>query len=597
MLGFSRLFWWLLALTALLGRDANGSTPQAIAKFRNVGVEMKWAWGLDPLQSGTEWGKRNGLTVTRADFLVSGLALRRADGTWMETGAWFACFKSGGGLSRAMLEGVPAQVYSGLRFKVGVEAGENHRDPNHWPAGHALHPLVNGLHWGWQGGYIFMALEGHWPQEDGTRGGFSYHLANDANLMSVTLDGALDLTRGGTIGMELDVQKILGGLNVATFGESTHSREKDARAATLRGRAEQAFSLTGVAAEVWQAPVMAEAVAATPPQGFPFPLRISNRLPQVKLPADNPLTLDGVELGRALFHETRLSLNNTQSCASCHDRGAAFADAGKRFSLGAEGLAGKRNAMPLFNLAWQTEFFWDGRTQRLRDQVLEPIKDPVEMHLPLDAAVEKLSGDTGYAGKFAKAFGSPTITADRVGLALEQFLMTLVSQDSRFDQAVRGETKLTPVEQRGLELFITEHDPVRNLRGADCFHCHGGNLFSNQGFANNGIDHNPEAGRGTVTGLAADFGKFRVPSLRNVAVTGPYMHDGRFASLEEVIDHYDHGVARTDTLDPNLAKHPAAGLGLSVPDKAALAAFLRTLTDESFLKTDPARPVLSSSQP
>ena len=558
---------------------------------------MKWVWGSEPLRFGSEYKKGKGMTVTRADFLVSGLALCREDGTWLETGGWFACFKGADGLSRAVLEGVPSQVYSGLRFNVGVIAAENHQDPNIRPAGHALHPLVNGLHWGWQGGYIFMALEGHWPKADGTRSGFSYHLANDANLMTVTLDGALDLTRGGTIALEIDVEKILGGLNPAVFGDSTHSREGDERAVTLRRRVEQAFSLTGVAPEVWQAPALSEAVSADPPQGTAFPLRISNRLPQVRLPADNRLTLEGVELGRALFHETRLSFNNTQSCASCHDRGAAFADAGKRFSSGAEGQGGKRNAMPLFNLAWQTEFFWDGRTKRLRDQVLEPILDPIEMHLPLDAAVKKLSGDARYEDQFAKAFGSSTITAERLGLALEQYLLTLVSQDSKFDGAVRGETKLTPVEQRGLELFITEHDPSRNLRGADCFHCHGGNLFTNQGFANNGIDAMPETGRGAVTGLPADFGKFRVPSLRNIAVTGPYMHDGRFATLEQVIEHYDHGVSRSDTLDPNLAKHPAAGLGLSAPDKTALAAFLRTLTDGAFLKTDPAQPVLSSSKP
>ena len=219
------------------------------------------------------------------------------------------------------------------------------------------------------------------------------------------------------------------------------------------------------------------------------------------------------------------------------------------------------------------------------------------MHQSLAQSVAKLAALPDYRRKFAGAFGNPDITAERLGLALEQFLLTLVSQDAKFDQADRGETKLTMQEQRGLELFITEYDPVRNLRGADCFHCHGGNLFSNQSFANNGLDAKPQAGRGAVTGLPADEGKFRVPSLRNIAVTGPYMHDGRFATLEQVIDHYDHGVQRGGTLDPNLAKHPAAGLGLSVPDKAALVAFLRTLTDETFLQSGRLRPSLTSSKP
>ena len=598
-----------LALSGGLGLvAAYGQKPRS---FHEVGVEVSWNWETKPLRFGgaVNEGKESnkhprqaGLGVTRVDFLMSELALRRADGSWLETGGWFACFRGSHGMNRAVLDGVPSQEYSGLRFKVGVPAAENHEDPNRWPAGHPLHPSVNGLHWGWQGGYIFMALEGHWQQQDGRPGGFSYHLAGDDHLMTVMLDGPMDLRRGGTIGVEIDVGKILGGLDPAVFGESTHSRAGDERSLTLKARAEQAFSLTGVMPEVWQDSAAAAPVAGAPPPaentpGTPFPLRISNRLPQVKLPVDNQLTLEGVALGSSLFHDTRLSSNNTQSCASCHDRGAAFADPGQRFSLGAEGLAGKRNAMPLFNLAWQTEFFWDGRTKRLRDQVLEPIKDPVEMHLPLDLAVEKLQGDGGYVRQFTSAFGTPGVTSERIGFALEQFLLTLVSQDSKFDQAVRGETKLTPMEQRGLELFVTEHDPARNLRGADCFHCHGGNLFTNQGFANNGLDAAPAAGRGAVTGLAADTGKFRVPSLRNIAATAPYMHDGRFVTLEQVIDHYDHGVQRTDTLDPNLAKHPSAGLGLSAPDKAALAAFLRTLTDESFLKSDPAHPALTASKP
>ena len=581
---FARFFWLLLVFVALTGPGSGMAGEKGPGRFQQVGMEMKWSWGGAPLKFGAQMTKGGTISVTRVDFLVSGLSLRREDGSWLETGGWFACFKGADGLSQALLEGVPAQVYTGLRFKVGVEPEVDQGDPNRWPAGHALHPLVNGLHWGWQGGYIFMAMEGHWPQSGGEPGGFSYHLAGEQSLMAVTLEGRLDLRSGGTVGLDLDVAKVLGGLDPAVFGESTHSREGDPRAATLRIRVEQAFRLTGVKPEVWQDPVVVSAPSSTAAHGTPYPLQFSRRLPQVKLPPDNRPTLEGVNLGRALFHDPRLSVNNTQSCASCHDRRAAFADAGKRFSLGADGLPGKRNAMPLFNLAWQAEFFWDGRTRRLRDQVLEPIQDPLEMHQPLDQAVGKLAADPAYPGEFEAAFGTAGITAERLGLALEQFLLTQVSQDSKFDQALRGTTKLTAVEQRGLELFVTEHDPARNLRGADCFHCHGGALFSNQGFANNGLDAAPLPGRQAVTGLGSDAGKFRVPPLRNIAVTGPYMHDGRFATLAEVIDHYDHGVHRTATLDPNLAKHPAAGLGLGAADKAALIAFLHTLTDQAFLR-------------
>ncbi len=154
--------------------------------------------------------------------------------------------------------------------------------------------------------------------------------------------------------------------------------------------------------------------------------------------------------------------------------------------------------------------------------------------------------------------------------------------------------KLTVQEQRGLELFVTEHDPARGLRGADCFHCHGGNLFSNHQFMNNGLKERAgDLGRLEVTKSAADRGKFKVPSLRNIALTAPYMHDGRFATLAEVVAHYNGPLHRSATLDPNLAKHPVAGLNLSAEDQAALVAFLKTLTDEQFVQPQPVEPLLS----
>jgi cytochrome c peroxidase len=218
-----------------------------------------------------------------------------------------------------------------------------------------------------------------------------------------------------------------------------------------------------------------------------------------------------------------------------------------------------------------------------------PIEDPLEMHEKLPQAVAKLSADKTYPAEFAKAFGSEGVTAERLSLALEQFMLTLISQDSRFDRAARGREELTESEKRGLQLFITEHDPARGLRGADCFHCHGGTLFTDHDFKNTGLAlTDDDLGRMLVTGRDADRGKFKTPSLRNVAVTAPYMHDGRFATLQEVVEHYDRGVQRTATLDPNLAKHPMSGLGLTADDKRDLVAFLTTLTDESFL--NPPKP-------
>jgi len=276
-----------------------------------------------------------------------------------------------------------------------------------------------------------------------------------------------------------------------------------------------------------------------------------------------------------------LSVNNSQSCASCHDAGTGFADS-RRFSVGAEGMTGTRNAMPLFNLAWASNagYFWDGRAPTLREQVLMPVTDAHEMNESLERVVEKLSTDAEYPDAFATAFGSGGIDADRIARALEQFLLSLVAQESKFDRAVRKLDKLTPEEQRGLTLFITEHDPARGLKGADCFHCHGGTLFTDHRFTSNGLDLEPaDPGRMKVTGDEADRGKFKTPSLRNIARTAPYMHDGRFGTLEEVVEHYSTGVQRAGNLDPNLAKHPPAGLDLSPEDKAALVAFLRSLSD------------------
>jgi cytochrome c peroxidase len=238
--------------------------------------------------------------------------------------------------------------------------------------------------------------------------------------------------------------------------------------------------------------------------------------------------------------------------------------------------------MPLFNLAWKNSFFWDGRAPSLRAQAMVPLQD----HLEMDESLANLPGKLPakvYSNLFQAAFGSPEITCEKIGLALEQFVLTLTSFDSKFDRVLAGKDKFTPQEQRGLELFMTEYDPRRGQYGADCFHCHGGPLFQAQTFANNGLDATfSDDGRFKVTGLESDRGKFSTPSLRNVELTAPYMHDGRFKTLEEVIEHYDHGIKRSATLDPNLAKHPDGGLGLKDEDKQALVAFLKTLTDEKY---------------
>lgn len=531
--------------------------------------------------------------IQRLDFLLSKLALQREDGTWLESADWFAFYSMEKGRLKARAEGIPAGKFTAIRFNVGLPQEADLSDPNQRPVDHALHPDVCGLHWGWQGGYVFMALEGRWGRPDASQGGFSYHLAKAPNAVHVVIP--VDFQGGGplTVKLRLDASRLFQGVDFAHHGTSTHSRDGDPLVSLLRKNIEQAFSLQAVHYDLYQTATSIKPTlsSASAPSEF-YNLAITNRFPQPSLPSDNPLTRQGVALGEALFHDPRLSINNSQSCASCHQRSAAFADS-RKLSLGAEGQLGKRQAMPLFNLAWEPAFFWDGRAKTLREQVLLPIQDKHEMNEKMERAVAKIA-DQKEA--FFAVFGTTEITAEFIAKALEQYLLSLISQESRFDRAVRKVAHLTEEEKRGLQLFVTEFDPARGLRGADCFHCHGGTLFTDHQFKNNGLDLIPsDFGRMEVTGLVADRGKFKTPSLRNIAATAPYMHDGRFATLEEVVEHYSTRVQRSENLDPNLAKHPDAGLQLTKEEKQALVAFLKTLTDEDFIA--PQAPSKVAQQP
>jgi cytochrome c peroxidase len=309
--------------------------------------------------------------------------------------------------------------------------------------------------------------------------------------------------------------------------------------------------------------------------------------PDPDFPADNVPTVAGVKLGRMLFYEKKLSKGNKQACADCHRQEHAFSDS-LRFSLGVEDMPGKRQAMPVMNLAWHANgMFWDGRSPSARDQALRPIQDPLEMNETLDAVVSKLKADKKYRDQFIRAFGDDEITTERIGKAIEQFEFIMISNNSRFDRWRRGELTLSEQEERGRKLFFTEFDPSGVKKGAECFHCHGGFNFSNDEYMNNGL--NPlelqkDPGRQEVTKLPGDRAKFKVPSLRNVAPTFPYMHDGRFNTLEEVVDFYNSNVRQSPTVDPLMQYNlQPGGLGLNAQDKADLVAFLKTLTDEEFL--------------
>ncbi len=521
------------------------------------------------------------LLVTRLSYLLSGFALEREDGSWVEMPGQIAWMDAEKRRAVTRLADVPAEKYRALRFHLGPDAAANAADPAKLPADHPLNANLNGLHWSWQGGYIFLALEGFFREGAGALKGFAYHLARDPNRTRISLTAPLDLTHDAGVAVDFDLAALLNAPRPLAFGKdgvATHSRDGDPVSAALVANLPGAFRVQQVtsAAPAISLPSPLKPLYL-PAQFTPFRFTMNATFPVPDLPRDNPLIEERVALGRKLFDETALSRDGSLSCASCHQAATAFSDP-RAASIGVRGQSGVRNAMPLFNLAWKTSFFWDGRAPSLRAQVLMPIQDHTEMDESLDRVTAKLAAKDDYPALFRAAFGSDEITAEKLSLALENFLLTLTAFDAKFDRALRGQAALSDEEKRGFELFMTEFDPRTGQRGADCFHCHGGPLFSDHAFHNNGLA-SKDPGRFAVTQRESDRGKFSTPSLRNIARTAPYMHDGRFATLEEVIAHYSTGVERSPTLDPNLAKHPDGGLHLSAEDQRALVEFLKTLTD------------------
>ncbi|MDF2189870.1 cytochrome c peroxidase [Paraflavitalea sp. CAU 1676] len=326
-----------------------------------------------------------------------------------------------------------------------------------------------------------------------------------------------------------------------------------------------------------------EQPVATPMQ-LQYPSYFGNRF---DMPANNPLTEEGVFLGRHLFYEPRLSANGRISCASCHQQEKAFTD-GLRFSLGVDGTSTPRNAMSLANLLWVRNFFWDGRTKGLEAQASIPLTDPHEMGQSPERSAQLLQRTKVYPPLFAKAFGTPVITGDLIVKAIAQFERTLISSNSKYDQYLRGEYQPGPSELNGIQLFFTNPNREKGIRGAACGHCHGGPKTFLELYHNNGLDSVPQdAGRAAITGQSFDAGRFRVATLRNIALTAPYMHDGRFDKLDAVIDHYNEHIHSSSTLSVFL-QQGAEGmrgnqLGLSAAEKKDLLAFLQMLTDSTFI--------------
>jgi len=330
-----------------------------------------------------------------------------------------------------------------------------------------------------------------------------------------------------------------------------------------------------------------------PPATTPYTAPSISNFRAMPRDAANPMTIEGIALGKKLFFDPVLSKDSSISCESCHRKEDGFSDS-RRFSIGVDGLLGVRQSMALVNLAWyDNKFFWDGRVNTLREQAAVPIEKADEMHLPLPQAVLRLQNNAAYVTMFWNAFGTKTITADLITKSLEQFEKSLISYNSRYDKYVRGEAGLDTFEQRGLSIFNTEK--------GDCFHCHTTSelfIHPTKIFSNNGLDAAAtvndfaDKGFGAINGLDADKGKFKIPTLRNLAFTAPYMHDGRFNTLDEVIDMYNEGYKHSPTVDPILiekadvrfANSGYYGLQLTAHEKLCLKRFLLAMSDSSFVR-------------
>ncbi|SFD19783.1 cytochrome-c peroxidase [Algibacter pectinivorans] len=292
----------------------------------------------------------------------------------------------------------------------------------------------------------------------------------------------------------------------------------------------------------------------------------------------NPVTQAGFELGKKLFYDGKLSANDAIPCAFCHEQAFAFTHHEHTVSHGVNGGIGTRNAQPMQNLAYQSEFMWDGAATHLDFQPIIPLTSEVEMGETLGNVLNKLNADTYYRKQFPKAFEDGEINSENLLKALSQFMVMMVSSNSKYDKYVRNEDggELTEIELNGLNNFKNK-----------CATCHATDLFTDHSYRNNGLSINPklnDKGRYNIFENPKDLYKFKVPSLRNVALSLPYMHDGRFSSLEAVLNFYDSGMTDNGNVDELFKREDGTlGITLSTYEKESIIAFLYTLTDNEFL--------------
>lgn len=288
----------------------------------------------------------------------------------------------------------------------------------------------------------------------------------------------------------------------------------------------------------------------------PYELTIPPGFPYMVIPEDNPTTVEGIQLGRMLYYDSIIDKGNERSCGKCHVQQTSF--------------TAEENCLPHINLAWNNAYLWKGEVRGvLENSMLFEVEHFFETEL------KRLNAHSGYSKLFKNAFGVDKITSKEIAYALAQFVRTLNSNNSKYDRFLRGETTLTQSEEAGYKLFFTEE--------GDCFHCHGTILLTNNTFHNNGLDSILTPGRSEITGKQKDIGKYKTPTLRNIAFTAPYMHDGRYETLEEVIDFYSEGLVWSSTIDPLMKKAHKGGVHLNNQEKLDLIAFLKTFSDTTFI--------------
>ncbi|NCD72063.1 c-type cytochrome [Mucilaginibacter sp. R11] len=311
---------------------------------------------------------------------------------------------------------------------------------------------------------------------------------------------------------------------------------------------------------------LADSISFKQPSNFPVPAYDLKH---------NPITTKGFLLGKALFYDPSLSADGTVACGNCHQASAAFANLGSAVSKGIKGCKGSRNAPPLFNLAWQKEYMWDGRINAMQLVPVNALTNPCEMGNSIDKLLLNLQKDNSYPSRFKEVFGSSKITQQMVLDALSQFTAMLISANSKYDRYMRHEAgaSFTLNEEAGYEFFKQK-----------CASCHTEPLFTDLSYRNNGLEETSiDIGRDSLTHQRSDNGKFRVPTLRNIEITGPYMHDGRFYSLKEVLQHYNAGMKKHANLDKVFTQNQQPGIAISATEQTQIIAFLKTLTDVDFI--------------